>query len=146
MMKRLSLMLLCLLLGGLVSAHATLVFGSLSSSPEHPQAGEPFTLRLELSDPAQVPIEDAYVVAEFRRGAESSSVTLEEGDLLGVYQETVTLEEAGAYTLVLRDQTFRQEEATAELQVTLGEGPLFPDGSDTIALPPTATGANSLRT
>ncbi len=135
------LLLLVLGCGGSALAHATLVFGVLSSSPAAPRALEAFTLRLELLDPTQTPVEDAYVIAEFRQSPEDEPISaiLEESDTPGRYETVLTLSTAGVYQLLLRDQTFRQEEAQAELQIVLGEEPLFPEGADAILFPPTAT-------
>lgn len=139
---------LAALLGGAALAHATLVFGTLSSAPPAPRPGEPFTLRLELADPTGTPVEDAYVLAEFRRQEDDEPVSarLEEGEVPGRYQASLALPQPGSYQLLLRDQTFRQEEARAELEVTLGDGPLFPEGKDAIVFPPTATGPANLGT
>ena len=56
-----------------------------------------------------------------------------------MYEAAVTLPEAGDYTLLLRDQTFRQEEARVSLAVALGQGPLFVEGENSVIFPPTAT-------
>ena len=137
---------LALLIGGAVLAHATVVFGTLSTTPGVPQAGEPFVLRLELVDQTQLPVEDAYVLAELRpEGADPEleptvSTEFAETDVAGVYETTLTLPEEGAYTLLLRDQTFRQEET--------GDATLLNVGSETptdalsVIFPPTATEAS----
>ena len=131
-----------------VQAHATLVIGELSSQPFVPQAGEPFAVLIEMSDPTGLAVEDAFVLAEFRlTGSEDLvQVQFEESETPGLYETEVTLSRDGEYNLFLRDQTFRQEEATASLDVSLGSGPMFRPGESTIVFPPTATGANSLRT
>lgn len=136
-----------LLFGAAAFAHATLVLGTLSSDPAAPRPGEPFAITVELVDPTQVPVEDAWVLAEFRQQgapAESEPVTarLEEGNTPGVYQAQVTLPERGAYALLLRDQTFRQEEAQAELTFNVGSG-TSPENLSFV-FPPTATGPQSL--
>lgn len=136
-----------LLLGAVVFAHANLVLGSLGSDPAAPRPGEPFTLRLELVDPTQVPVEDAWVLAEFRpegapEGAEPVSARFEESETAGVYQTQVTLPDRGAYTLLLRDQSFRQEEAQAELTFNVGRETKPENRS--FVFPPTATGPQSL--
>ena len=132
-------------LAAVVYAHATLVLGTLSTLPTEPRAGEPFTLQLTMTDPTDFPIEDAYVIAEFdRAGAEPSSFTFEEVSA-GTYATDVTLPEEGDYTLLLRDQTFRQEEAQASKEVVLGDGSLFQNGDTSIVFPPTQT-TSSLQT
>lgn len=139
---------LAALLTGAALAHATLVFGTLTSTPATPRPGEPFTVRLELADPAGTPVEDAVVLAEFRQQPDDEPVRAPfiESETPGRYETTLTLPEPGGYHLLLRDQTFRQEEARAELEVALGDGPLFPEGKDAVVFPPTATGPADLGT
>lgn len=140
--KRLSVAvaLLGLSLGSAVFAHATIVLGTLTAEPSAPEAGEAFELSLAMTDPTGLPIEDAVIIAEFEKpGLETMSAPLEETSLKGVYGASITLPEAGDYTLVLRDQTFRQEEARVSLEVTLGEDPLFNEGENSVIFPPTAT-------
>ena len=146
---RLVAALSALLLGSGAFAHATLVLGRLTSDPAAPRPGQPFTLRLELVDPTQVPVEDAWVLAEFRPeaapgGTEPVTTRFEETETAGVYRARVSLPERGAYTLLLRDQTYRQEEAQAELALRVGQR-TPPEGLSFI-FPPTATGPQSLRT
>jgi hypothetical protein len=136
-----------LLLGAAALAHATLVLGTLSSDPAAPRPGEPFTVSVELVDPTQVPVEDAWVLGEFRQqdvpaGSEPVTARFEEGNTPGVYQAQVTLPERGAYALLLRDQTFRQEEAQAEL--TFNVGRRTPPEARSFIFPPTATGPQGL--
>ena len=137
---------LALLIGGAVLAHATVVFGTLSTAPDVPQAGEPFVIQLELVDQAQLPVEDAYVLAEFRPQGSSeeaepaASATFEEAGVAGVYVTTLTLPEPGAYTLLLRDQTFRQEEGRQSTLINVGSE--TPTDALTVVFPPTATGAS----
>lgn len=128
-------------------AHATLVLGSLASDPVAARPGEPFTLSLELRDPTQIPVEDAWVLAEFRpQGApaetEPVSARFEESNTPGVYRTQVALPERGRYALLLRDQTFRQEEAQATLTFPVGRALAEPLE---FVFPPTATGPQSLR-
>ena len=143
---KLALALSVLLLGTAVFAHATLVLGTLTSDPDAPQPGEPFTVTVELVDPTQVPVEDAWVLAEFRQqgaaGSEPVSARFEEGETPGVYRAQVTLPEGGAYALLLRDQTYRQEEAQAELMFNVGRR--TPPEARSFIFPPTATGPQSL--
>ena len=132
---------------GACSWCATLVMGTLTSSPPTPQPGEPFALTLELADPGQVPVEDALVIAEFQpqgtaEVAEPVSARFEASSLKGVYEAEVTLPEAGEWQLVLRDQTFRQEEARATLSFPVGIGGAQEPLS--FIFPPTATGPRNL--
>ena len=143
----LGVLLLGASLGTSAFAHATLVLGALGSNPAAPREGEPFTLRLELLDPTQVPVEDAWILAEFRpqgapTGTEPVSARFEESETPGVYQTRVTLPQRGSYALLLRDQTFRQEEAQASLSFPIGRAPAE---LLTFVFPPTATGPQSLR-
>ena len=143
--SRLQIILLtfALLVAGMVLAHATVVFGTISTVPEVPQPGEPFLLRLELVDQTQLPVEDAFMLAEFR--SEGSSETdepiasadfAETGDA-GIYEATLTLPQPGAYTLLLRDQTFRQEEGRQSTLINVGSP--TPTDALTVIFPPTAT-------
>lgn len=136
-----------LLLSTTALAHATLVLGSLTSEPVAARSGEPLTLSLELRDPTQIPVEDAWVLAEFRQpgapaDAQPVSVRFEESNTPGVYQTQVVLPERGRYALLLRDQTFRQEEAQATLAFPVGRALTEPLE---FVFPPTATGPQSLR-
>ena len=156
--RRLALLLALLLGCGAALAHATAVFGTLSSTPAAPRPGEAFTLRLELLDPSGAPVEDALVLAEFRAAPEgaapaggegapaAANATFAETATPGVYETRLELPAAGEYVLVLRDQTFRQEEVRAELRVLLSEEPLFPEGANGFLFPPTATTPRSIGT
>lgn len=141
---------LAALLGGIVNAHATLVFATLTAEPAIPQAEEPFTLIIMMTDPTNVPIEDALVFAEFSHpdAADPVIVEMSETSNPGVYEGDVTLNLNGTYDVLLRDKTFRQEEAKANLEVILsGEAPIFVEGDNTVVFPPTATtDPNSVRT
>ena len=134
--------------GSSALAHATIVLGSLTSEPGVPQPDTPLTLVIELTDPAQLPVEDAWVLAEFR--PESASARSEplstrfEESAPGRYKASVTLPEAGDWQLRLRDQTFRQEEATADLSFTVGEN--ASGATLSFLFPPTATGSRTLTT
>lgn len=143
-----ALVFLVLSLSSAAFAHTTVVLGTLSAEPSAPEAGAAFTLSLVLSDPTELPIEGGVVVAEFQRpGAETISVPLPETDQRGVYAASLTLPEPGDYTLTLRDRTFRQEEARVSVALTLGDGPLFLIGENSVVFPPTATAsANSSST
>ncbi len=80
------------------------------------------------------------MLAEFRRPGQEEPVAarFRESDLPGVYETTLTLPRAGDYTLLLRDQTYRQEEAQAALGFPVGCPPAEPL---TFVFPPTAAGA-----
>ena len=137
------------LLWQLALAHATIVFGSVTSEPVPPLPNTPIQLTLELVDPTQVPVEDAWVLAEFREeGAPKTTqpvtTRFEESDTRGIYRAEVTLPEAGVWQLLLRDQTFRQEEAQASLTFLVGQEN-DPDDLSFI-FPPTATGPANLTT
>ena len=132
-----------LLVTGVVLAHATVVFGTISTLPDVPQPGEPFVLRLELVDQTQLPVEDAFVVAEFRpQGSNENAEPVASADLAetgdaGIYEATFTLPQPGAYTLLLRDQTFRQEEGRQSTLINVGSE--TPTDALTVIFPPTAT-------
>ena len=66
-MKKIGIFLL-VILSSLALAHATFVFGTLSSEPKIPKANQAFTLKLKMEDPSKYPIEDAIVFAEFSEG------------------------------------------------------------------------------
>ncbi len=132
----------------LASAHATLVLGRFTVAPARPAADAPMTFTLRLEDPTQVPVEDAYVFAELRPADAPDAVPVraefEETKAAGVYEVTATLEEAGPYRVLLRDQTYRQEEARAALAEPLRVG--GPNAAQDFNFPPTATGGAGLRT
>lgn len=144
--------LLAALASGAALAHATLVFGTVTTEPSPPPAGEPFTLRLEMRDPVDAPVEDAVVFAEARPEARADGAT--GGDAIasdrfaevdpGVYRTELVLPEPGPWTLLFRDQTFRQEEAQAT--VTLRVGADVPAEPVSFIFPPTATGPTRLTT
>lgn len=109
-------------------AHATLVLETVTTDPAPPRAGSPFTLGVSLLDLTQIPVEDARVLAELRRPGQDQPITTEfqESDMPGVYETTLTLPRAGNYSLLLRDQTYRQEEAQATLTLPVGRLPAEP--------------------
>ncbi len=133
-------------LAGAALAHATLVFGTVSTEPAPPRAAEPFDVVLEMRDPVDAPVEDAVVFVE---ASAPSGVPRVESDRFtevapGLYRSELTLSEPGAWTLLFRDQTFRQEEAQATVTLQVGA-----DGSDerlSFIFPPTATGPTNLAT
>lgn len=134
-----------------VSAHATLVLGTFKVTPTQPAAGSKVTLELDLTDPTQVPIEDAYVFVELRPENAPNAKPVR-GDFSerspGIYMAEVTLPQPGSYRIKLRDQTYRQEEASATLESPLrvsGQTIGGHNSAQTFNFPPTATGPASLR-
>lgn len=143
--------------GGTAVAHASLVFGSVTTDPSPPPAGEPVTIRLELTDPADAAVEDAIVhlEAEPRSDVPGEGATPFPDDprvvsdrfeevAPGVYETRIVLPEEGAWTLRFRDRTFRQEEARATITMRVGEGAA--DEPLSFVFPPTATGPRNLST
>jgi hypothetical protein len=130
----------------LALAHATIVFGTVTSDPAPPTPDAVTTLRLEMVDPVDAPVEDAVVFVEATPpggGEPRVSDRFAEPEP-GVYRTELVLDAPGAWTLLFRDQTFRQEEARATLQVTVGAG-----GTDeplSFLFPPTATGPQGIGT
>jgi|AACY02.3.fsa_nt_gi hypothetical protein len=127
-------------------AHATLVFVAVTTEPSPALAGQPTTLHIEMQDPVGAPVEDAIVFVEATSPDGSATVASDQfGEIApGVYTTTLQLEREGPWTLLFRDRTFRQEEAQATLDLTVGPG-----GSSealTFIFPPTATGPQSLTT
>lgn len=135
------LLTLPLLLTGGAAAHATIVFGTVTLQPNPPRPDSEFALRLELVDPSSIPIEDAFVLAEFQLAGELvSSVRFEEVEPAGNYRARVRLPEAGTYLLTMRDQTFRQEEAVTTVELPVGTAePVEPIE---FVFPPTAVGGS----
>ena len=148
--------LLCLIAcaASTAAAHATIVFGTLTPTPNPPDAGEPLSFELTLDDPTGAPVEDAVVRAELRPAApEEELADAAPAELAapvvdasfaeirpGVYRAELTAPEAGLYRILLRDRTFRQEEATQIVSMRLGTGePVEPID---FLFPPTATGGN----
>ena len=149
-MRYLLFMLLALPATGLqmAAAHATIVLGHFEVLPGRPAEGAPLQLRLRLEDPTQVPIQDAVVFADLRPAgqpnAEPVRAEFSETQTPGTYEAMTTLAQPGPYRIVLRDRTYRQEEATATLTQPLRVG-----GANTAQdfnFPPTATGSAGWRT
>jgi hypothetical protein len=138
--------LLVALTGGAALAHATLVFGTVTTEPAPPPAGSPFALRIEMRDPVDAPVEDAIVFVEARpeNGGETIASDRFAETAEGVYRTELVLPEPGPWTLLFRDQTYRQEEAQAT--VTLAVGPDAVTEPVSFIFPPTATGPTSLAT
>ncbi len=165
--ERLTLLLAVWLLAWLpaASAHATLVIGDLEFTPDPPVPGTETTVQVSLVDPLLVAVEKALVRVEFRAidpedptvpasvtGSEAVEFlalpTLFGTDYLpeiadGVYSGTFVAPDAGRYTVSVRDTTFRNEEAIANVGVNVGD-----DSNGVIAfvLPPTPIAPRSLGT
>ncbi|MDZ7703600.1 MAG: FixH family protein [Trueperaceae bacterium] len=145
---------LLLLLSGVAFGHATIVIVDLSTTPQTPDVGEEFSIRIYMEDPTRVPVEDAFVLADFslpgdegEETGESLITRLFEQDEPGVYEGTISLPEAGSWLLLMRDQTYRQEEAQATLSFIVGDGQGRSNPETrSFVFPPTATGGSSLGT
>ncbi len=151
MRRRLATLALALAAGA-AWAHPMLVVGEVAFDPDPVVAGAPATLTLTLQDTSLAEVEDAVVFVELRSGPppEGGSVPAGEPTVAtdrlaevspGVYQASFTAPPAGTYTLSVRDRTYRQEEAVANVSVRLGGGET---GAVSFILPPTATGPTSL--
>lgn len=139
------LLLSIFLLNSPAYSHATIVLGKLSSDPETPKAGESFRLHLEMVDPSQLAIEDAVVFADFQKQGQTEIIRADFSETSpGIYSSSASLPQAGMYSLIMRDQTFRQEEARATLTFFVGEG--ANDIPIAFVFPPTATGNSNLLT
>lgn len=149
----------------LARAHATLVIGDLQLTPDPPVPGEAVSVRISLVDPLLVAVEKALVRVEFREidpedpfvpasitGTEAREF-LELPSVLGtdylpevddgVYFGEFVAPEAGRYTVSVRDTTFRNEEAIANIGVNIGQGV---NGEVAFVLPPTPIAPSSLGT
>lgn len=147
-------------------AHATLVIGNLEVSPDPPVPGTPLTITLRLEDTLLTPVEKAFVRVELRDldpsaptvpesaiGSEASEflsitpdVTSErftETEVKGTYRGVVETPHDGEYTLSVRDTTFLNEEAIANVRLVVGGKP---NGAIAFVLPPTPTQPKSLST
>lgn len=146
------------LLSTTADAHATLVIGTLSFEPDPPIEGGGLTATIRLEDPGLVEVEDAVVFLEFRAledaadapsvNAQPDSEALFITDRLpepeaGLYRIDIPPLTTGTYLVSVRDRTYRQEEAVANLVLTFSNEPL---GELPFVLPPTATGPASLGT
>jgi hypothetical protein len=143
---------------GAALAHATLVFGEATVTPDPPVAGAPFELALTLEDPSLTPVEDAIVLVEVRPFGQGAAVDrtaangeptpplaaeqLTEGDDV-VYRTRLVLPAEGSYQVLVRDQTFAWEEATATVVLDLSGEAV---GRLPFILPPTQVGPRSLWT
>lgn len=159
------LALLAAALVHLAGAHATLVIGDLEFTPDPPVPGEEVRVQVSLVDPLLVPVEKALVRVELRETDPEdetvpASVTGTEAveflaipSLLGteylpeidegVYSGTFTAPGSGRYTVSVRDTTFRNEEAIANVGVNVGGER---NGVIAFVLPPTPIGPRSLGT
>jgi hypothetical protein len=147
-------------------AHATLVIGNLQFSPDPPLPGAQLEIRLRLEDTLLTPVEKAHVRIELRDvdvgepgvpasavGSEAteflsteplvSSGRFSEAPVKGTYLGRITAPAAGAYTLSVRDTTFMDEEAVANVSLVVGGAP---NGVIDFVLPPTPIGPKSLST
>lgn len=160
-------------LAGVAAAHATLVIGELRVSPDPPVPGQPVEVAVALVDPLLVPVEKALVRVELREidpedPAVPASITgTEASDFLalpallgsdylpeveaGRYVGTLTAPPEGRYTLSVRDTTFRNEEAIANVGLDVGSdvgsgAGTAANGDVDFVLPPTPIAPRSLST
>jgi len=144
---------------GSAAAHATLVIGTLSFSPDPAAGATELVATLVLEDPGLIEVEDAVVSLEVRPLDESGTVPEANGhpdtepvfvsDRLpeptpGTYAIALPTPEPGTYVLTVKDRTYRQEEAVANLVVTFTADATI--GEHPFVLPPTATGTVTLGT
>ena len=136
------------------AAHATIVFGTLTPTPNPPDAGEPLAFELTLDDPTGTPVEDAVVRAELSPAAPDDALgDAGPADLAapvveasfdevrpGLYRAELAAPAEGLYRILLRDRTFRQEEATQIVSMRIGAGAAI-EPIDFL-FPPTATGGS----
>ena len=163
--RRLTLALAAALLVSNAAAHATLVIGELVLTPDPPAPGAQVEVSVRLVDPLLVPVEKALVRVELREidpedpavppsitGSEATEFlelpTVLATDYLpeveaGRYVGTFEAPAAGRYTLSVRDTTFRNEEAIANIGVDFGARA---NGGVDFVLPPTPIGPSSLVT
>ena len=131
---------------GVALGHATIVFGTLTTDPAPPPVDAPVTIELTMVDPVDAPVEDAIVLVEATPPGGGEPIVSEPfpESAPGVYRQELVFPEAGRWTLLLRDRTFRQEEARATVEWLVG------DGGDaapvSFLFPPTATGPQRLTT
>ncbi len=127
--------------------HGFLVLGTLTLQPDPPAANSPVTITLHMQDTSGTPVQDATVLADIGpAGSDDAPTTIHFSELkgdAGSYRGSFTAPTADAYTLTVRDQTYRREEARANLTFQVGSGA---NGEIPFVLPPTATGPRSLGT
>jgi hypothetical protein len=143
---------------GVVHAHAFLVLGEMTVTPDPPVPGAPLLIAIQMNDPSLAPVEDAVVFLELRRqrlvdpALPASSTEAPElpppdarVDLVettpGRYEGTLDAPDGGTHHVLIRDQTFQWEEANASVMIDLDGGAL---GTMPFILPPTAVGPRSL--
>lgn len=126
-----------------VSAHAFFVTGVITTTPTPAPVGEEFVLQIGMTDPSGAPVEDAVVAAEFSKDGETQRFEFSPSGVPGLYSANITLPSEGTYSVLLRDSTYKQEEAKATIEFTLG-----PNQPDSVAFifPPTRTGSSNLST
>ncbi len=145
-------------LAGSAAAHAFLVLGELTVTPDPPRPGERLVIAIDMADPSLAPVEDAVVFVEVRRqrlvGESVPAASTETPDLPppdvsidleetrpGRYEGAFTAPDGGTHHLLVRDQTFQWEEANASVMLEVGQSPV---GTLPFILPPTAIGPRSL--
>ncbi len=162
----LSALLASLALAPTAGAHATLVIGDLQVAPDPPVPGAQMEIRLRLEDTLLVPLEKAHVRVELRSldpagptvpesaiGSEASDFLNAEPDVSsgrfsettvkGTYVGRFLAPAVGEYTLSVRDTTFQDEEAIANVSLVVGGAP---NGVIAFVLPPTPLAPKSLST
>ncbi len=140
---RVLILAVLLMLVGFAFSHAFIVLGTLETTPATPVPNEAFHLRITMVDVTQTPVLQAVVFSEFTLPGRSTIIDLlEPQEEEGVYEATIVLPAAGEYQLLLRDKTYRQEDAIAELSLFVGvnENP----ASIAFIFPPTRTTDNIL--
>lgn len=143
---------------GAAHAHAFLVLGEMTFTPDPPVPGAPLQVAVMMNDPSLAPVEDAVVFLEIRRqrlvdddvpASSTEAPDLPPPDLRvdlaettpGRYEGTLTAPPAGEHHVLVRDQTFQWEEANASVMIEVGGAAL---GTLPFILPPTAIGPRSL--
>lgn len=140
------------LAASLAFAHPMLVIGEVRFDPDPPVPGEAATAVLTLQDTSLTEVEDAVVFLELRSGSPASEGAEPRGEPLfatdrleevspGVYETVIEVPQPGSYTLSVRDRTYRQEEAVANVELVIDGEPV---DFVPFVLPPTATGPASL--
>ena len=133
------------------AAHATLVFGEITLTPDPPTPQAATTWRVTLEDVSLAGVEDAIVFLDLRPlptdGGDGEGTTILIERLAevapAVYEVTTPAPAAGTYLLLIRDQTFTWEEATASVVLTIGADA---NGVLPFILPPTRVAPRSLTT
>lgn len=133
-------------------AHPMLVIGEVRLVPDPPGPGAQATVIVNLQDTSLTEVEDAVVFLELRPGAPASEGDQPRGEPLestdrleetspGIYETEMEVPPPGEYTLSIRDRTYRQEEAVANVALVIDGDPV---DFVPFVLPPTATGPASL--